>query len=114
MRGRTFRVRVLALGWMWTVAGLSLGEGTRGAAKPQEPEAQSSAQPAQSQKEKEDEEKNKKDEEKSKKETPEDPNNSDQDWNIRFTTGLQRFRKGLLGRSETNLDKSDAAAVCRC
>ena len=96
MRGRTFRVRVLALGWMWTVASLSLGEGTRGAAKPQEPEAQSSAQPAQSQKEKEDEEKNKKDEEKAKKETPEDPNTSDQAWTSVSQQGFKGLGKAFL------------------
>jgi hypothetical protein len=89
MRGRTFRVRVLALGWIWTVASLSLGEGTRGAAKPQEPEAQSSAQPAQSQKEK-------KDEEKKKKETPEDPNNSDQDWTSVSQQGFKGLGKAFL------------------
>ncbi len=84
----------MALAWIGTVASLGLGEGTRGAAKPQEPEAQSGAQPAQNQKE--DEEKNKKDEEKNKKETPEDPNNSDQDWTSVSQQGFKGLGKAFL------------------
>jgi hypothetical protein len=84
MRGRTFRVRVLVLGWIWTLASAGVAESTIGAAKPQEPEGQSGAQSAQNQKEKQDAEKNK-------KETPKDPNKSDQE----STSGSDHGVKGL-------------------
>jgi hypothetical protein len=72
MRGRTFRVKVLVFGWIWTLGSAMVAESTMGAAKPQEPEGQSGAQSAQNQKEREDAEKNK-------KETPKDPDKSDQE-----------------------------------
>jgi hypothetical protein len=82
MPGRTFRVRVLVLGWIWILASAGVAESTMGAAKPQEPEAQSGAQSAQNQNE---------DGEKNKKETPKDPNKADQD----STSGSSRGLKGL-------------------
>jgi capsule assembly protein Wzi/PAP2 superfamily protein len=89
MRGRTFRVKVLALGWMWTLASLGVAGSTKGAAKPQEPEVQNGAQSAQNQKEKEDGEKNK-------TETPKDPNNSDQDSTSGSPRSVKRLGKDFL------------------
>ena len=89
MRGRTFRVRVLVLGWIWTLASAGVAESTVGAAKPQEPGGQSGAQSAQNQKEKEDAEKNK-------KETPKDPDKSDQESTSGSAHGVKGLGKDFL------------------